>query len=357
MIRTRPKPGTIAVYALAGCVGWLVLGQVFAWENPSPIGERRQSPFAKAEHIWAELSPPPGLPAVPFPKDSPPTHEKIELGKQLFFDTKLSIDETVSCSSCHNPEHAFADTQVASRGAGGQQGARNTPTLINAAFQPYQFWDGRVSSLEEQVLGPLQNKGEMGFSIPMIVERLNRLPQYQSAFRRAFGSPVTRENLAQALASFERTILSGNSAYDRYEAGNPAALSRQAMEGMKLFDGKAHCRHCHQGYNFSDGLFHNVGVGWNGNSFADEGRGAVTGISKDRGAFKTPTLRQVAQTAPYMHDGSLPTLEAVVDFYDQGGKRNPHLDALIQPWRLTPQEKEALVAFLRSLSGEISFYR
>jgi len=279
------------------------------------------------------------------------------LGRLLFFDSRLSTDESISCASCHNPEQAFVDNEVTSRGIGGKKGTRNTPTVINAALQPYQFWDGRASSLEDQALFPLENPVEMGASISRIVDRLNQLPHYRDAFRRVFGAPVTRENLAQALASFERTVLAGDSAYDQYAAGNPTALSPKAVEGMKLFKGKAHCRLCHQGDTFSDGLFHNLGVGWNGSGFADEGRKALTGIVKDRGAFKTPTLRQVAQTAPYMHDGSLPSLEAVVDFYDRGGNSNPHLDPLMQPLRLTRQEKEALVEFMRSLSGTVSFYR
>jgi cytochrome c peroxidase len=312
---------------------------------------------ANRDTTFPELSPPLGIPSVPFPKDSPPTRERIELGRQLFFDTRLSSDESASCASCHNPKLAFADNEVTSRRIDGRKGSRNTPALINAAFQPYQFWDGRASSLEDQALLPLENPLEMGSSVPMIVDRLNQLTQYQDAFRRVFGSPVTRENLARALASFERTILAGDSAYDKYAAGKPAALSLKAAEGMKLFQGKAHCHLCHQGYNFSDGVFHNLGVGWDGSGFADEGRSAVTGVVKDRGAFKTPTLRQVAQTAPYMHDGSLANLEAVVDFYDRGGKPNPHRDPLIQPLRLTLQEKEALVEFLRSLSGTVSFYR
>ncbi len=318
---------------------------------------RNQSPLANGETTLPELSPPLGIPSVPFPKDSPPTRERIELGKRLFFDPKLSSDESVSCSTCHNPEQAFADNEATSRGIGGQKGIRNTPTVINAAFQPYQFWDGRASSLEDQALLPLENPAEMGSSVAIIVDRLNQLSQYRDAFRRVFDAPVTGDNLARALASFERTILAGDSGYDRYAAGNPAALSQKAAEGMKLFVGKAHCRLCHQGYNFNDGVFHNLGVGWDESGFTDEGRSAVTDIVKDRGAFKTPTLRQIAQTAPYMHDGSLPNLEAVVDFYDRGGKPNPHLDPLMKPLRLTPQEKEALVEFLRSLSGKVSFYR
>jgi cytochrome c peroxidase len=302
-----------------------------------------------------ELSPPLGLPSVPFPADNSPTRERIDLGRQLFFDPSLSSNQSTSCASCHNPEHAFADNEVNSRGVDGKPGNRNTPSVINAAFQPYQFWDGRASSLEDQALLPLENPLEMGSSVSNIVDRLNQLPRYKDAFFRVFRSPVSRQNLAQALASFERTILSGGSAYDRYKAGNPTTLSQKAVEGMKLFQGKAHCQLCHQGYNFSDGLFHNLGVGWSESGFTDAGRSAVTGIVKDRGSFKTPTLRQVAQTAPYMHDGSIASLEDVVNFYDQGGKPNPHLDPLIQPLRLTPQEKDALVEFLRALSGKVTF--
>jgi cytochrome c peroxidase len=294
---------------------------------------------------------------VPFPKNNPPTREKIALGRQLFFDPRLSSDGSTSCASCHNPQRAFVDNEVTSRGIAGKQGTRNTPTVINTVFQPYQFWDGRVSSLEDQALLPLENPIEMGSSVPLILDRLNQVPQYRDAFRRVFDAPVTRDNLAQALASFERTVLVGDSGYDQYAAGNSNALSQKAIEGMKLFEGKAHCRLCHQGYNFSDGLFHNLGIGWDGSGFADEGRSAVTGILKDRGAFKTPTLRQVAETAPYMHDGTVASLEAVVDFYDRGGKPNPHLDPLIQPLRLTLREKEAILEFLRSLSGTVSFYR
>ena len=196
----------------------------------------------------------------------------------------------------------------------------------------------------------------MGSRIETILGRLNQVPSYRKSFQDAFGSPATQVNLAQALASFERTILSGNSPYDRYLSGETAALRPRAIEGMNLFNGKAHCRLCHQGQNLSDGLFHNLGVSWDGKSFIDEGRFAVTGIPQDKGAFKTPTLRQIAQTAPYMHDGSLATLEAVVEFYDRGGNSNPHLDALIQPRRLSADEKQALVEFLRSFTGEIRYY-
>jgi len=324
-------------------------------EEDSGVRESSSSP-ANQNPLMPGLFTPLGIPSVPFPKTNPPAQERIELGMRLFFDPRLSSDASTSCATCHNPEQAFADNEVTSRGIAGQKGLRNTPALVNSAFQPYQFWDGRSSSLEDQALRPLENPVEMGDSIASIVDRLNQLPEYQEAFRRVFSSPVTRENLAGALASFERTIFAGNSPYDEYLAGNLTALDQQAAEGRKLFMGKAHCSLCHQGYNFSDGVFHNLGIGWVGSRFADEGRSKVTGIVKDRGAFKTPTLRQISQTAPYMHDGSLPDLEAVVDFYNRGGRQNPHLDPLIRPLGLTLSEKEALVEFLRALSGRVSFY-
>lgn len=298
-----------------------------------------------------------GLPDVPFPEANPPSWKKIDLGKRLFFDKSLSEDGTVSCATCHSPEKVFTDALPVSQGIGERRGHRNTPTLVNTAFQPYQFWDGRVTSLEDQALHPLENPREMGSSVERVLEWLNRVPDYRVAFQQAFSTPANRQTVSHALASFERTIFSGASPYDDYSAGNREALSAMANEGMKLFNGKAHCHVCHQGYNFSDGLFHNLGVGWNTSQFTDEGRYGITGIAKDHGAFKTPTLRQVAQTAPYMHDGSFSTLEAVVEFYDAGGKSNPHLDPLVQPLRLSAQEKRALVEFLRSLTGTVSSYQ
>lgn len=346
--------GDAAFFAAGGRTALIRLAAFLGTSSQSPPFP---SPLANSESTLPELIPPLGVPSVPFPKNNPPTREQIELGRQLFFDPRLSSDGSISCASCHSPQRGFADGEAISRGIGGKQGIRNTPTVINAAFHPYQFWDGRASSLEDQALLPLENPVEMGSNASLIVDRLSQVPGYRDAFRRVFDGPVTRQNLARALASFERTVLAGDSGYDRYAAGDPMALSPRAVDGMKLFEGKAHCRLCHQSHNFSDGVFHNLGVGWDGMRFADEGRSAVTGIVKDRGAFKTPTLRQVAETAPYMHDGSLASLEAVVDFYDRGGKPNPHLDPLIQPLRLTLQEKEAIIEFLRSLSGTVNFYR
>jgi cytochrome c peroxidase len=299
---------------------------------------------------------PVGLPAIPVPSDNPLTRQKIELGKRLFFERRLSENEGISCASCHIPDKAFADGTVISPGPKGPSGTRNTPTLVNVSLQPYQLWDGRSSSLEDQALLPVENPREMGSRLETVLDRLNQVASYRTAFQEVFGTLATRNTVAQALASFERTILSGNSAYDRYRAGDREAMRPASIEGMKLFHGKAHCSVCHRGPNLSNGQFHNLGVGWNGSRFADQGRFAVTGIIKDKGAFKTPTLRQVAQTAPYMHDGSLATLDEVVEFYNRGGNPNPHLDPLIQPRKLNAQEKRWLVEFLKSLTGDITLY-
>ncbi len=292
-----------------------------------------------------------GLPDVPVPQDNPLTTEKVSLGRQLFFDNRLSEDGSTSCATCHRPERGFGDGLSVSQGVHGRKGRRNTPTLVNVAFQIYQFWDGRSISLEDQALAPLQNRVEMGSSVDRVLRRLNTIPEYREEFQRVFKGRVTRIHLARALASYERTILSGNSAYDQFAAGSRSSLSSLAQEGLQLFEGKAHCQLCHAGYNLSDGLFHNLGVGWDGATFADLARFSVSGITRDRGAFKTPTLRQVAETAPYMHDGSLANLEEVVEFYSQGGRRNPYLDVLIQPLKLNSSEKAALVEFLKSLTN------
>lgn len=331
---------------LAVCLGW---GLLFS----GLLHSRASEAIDKGK--WS-IALPLGLPEIPAPVDNPVTRPKIQLGKWLFFDRRLSENESLSCASCHIPERAFADNVTVSLGFKGRVGSRNTPALINVALQPYQFWDGRSTSLEDQALRPFENSQEMGSGLETVLQRLNQIPEYQEAFRKTFGSLATRESVAQALASFERTILSGNSPYDRYLAGDIQAMNARAMAGMRLFRGKAHCHLCHQGYNLSDGLFHNLGVGWDGKRFTDEGRFLITGIAKDRGAFKTPTLRQVAQTGPYMHDGSLSTLQAVIEFYTRGGKSNPHLDPLVQPRQLTAEEKESLIEFLRSLTGDVTSY-
>ncbi|MEW5977527.1 MAG: cytochrome c peroxidase [Acidobacteriota bacterium] len=296
----------------------------------------------------------PGQPVASVPVEDTLTRAKVRLGQEVFFDRDLSSDRTVSCADCHSPQRAFTDGAKTSQGVHRIQGRRNSPTLVNVGLQPLYFWDGRASSLEDQALGPLFDPGEMGMSREELISRLASKPVYPVLFQQAFPDGLSVDNVVNCLAAFQRTILSLNSAYDRYQAGDPQILSPLARRGMDLFFGKAHCSLCHRGVNFSDGLFHNLGVGWTGDGFSDLGRFLVTGVPADRGAFRTPTLRQVAQTAPYMHDGSLETLQDVVEWYDRGGVSNPHIDPLIQPLRLTSPEKKALLAFLMALSGTVS---
>jgi cytochrome c peroxidase len=271
------------------------------------------------------------------PDDNPLTADKIALGRKLFNDTRLSRDRTLSCASCHDAKRAFTDGKIVSEGVGGRHGKRNAPTLVNRGYGSAQFWDGRSASLEEQVLKPIQDPSELDMTLPEVAARAG----------------LGELELAQALASYVRTIRSGNSRVDRYINRNEA-LSPEEQAGLRLFRGKGNCVVCHVGPNFSDEKFHNTGIAWRGGILADAGRFALTGRPEDRGAFKTPTLREVARTAPYMHDGSIATLEEVIEHYDRGGSPNPQLDGEIRPLHLTADEKRALLAFLRALTGEIS---
>lgn len=293
-----------------------------------------------------------GLLPVVWPKDNPYTAEKAELGRLLYFDKRLSADGTVSCASCHVPQHAFAEPSAVSTGIRGQTGTRNSPTIINRGYSLAQFWDGRAATLEEQVKGPIANPIEMGNTHETCVNGLRRIAGYRELFAKAFGTgEFTIDHIAMAVATFERTIVSGNSPYDRFTAGDKKALSPLQVRGMKIFFKKAKCDKCHEGLNFTTNSYHNLGVGADKPN-PDEGRYAVTHDPKDWGAFKTPTLREIAFTAPYMHDGSLKTLDEVVEFYDKGGVLNKNLDPDIKPLKLTRDEKSDLVAFLLSLSGE-----
>jgi len=291
--------------------------------------------------------PPLGLPAVPVPQDNPQSAGKIALGKQLYFDRRLSIDNTVSCADCHAPDKGWSNAAQFATGIEGKQGARNAPTILNTAYQKFQFWDGRAGSLEEQALGPIQNPIEMALSLEEMERRLNAIEGYRRQFKQVFGADkVTRENVAKAIAAFERTVLSGNSPYDRFKAGETQALSAAARRGMELFFGKANCSACHTGPNFTDNAFHNIGIGMDAKE-PDKGREEVSKMLGDRGSFKTPTVRDVALTGPYMHDGSLKTLEEVIEHYVKGGIPNPQLDEEIFPLKLTAEQKADLVTFLK----------
>ena len=288
------------------------------------------------------------------PKNNPLTEEKVALGKLLFFDTRLSANDTIACASCHIPALAFTDGQPVSTGIHRQQGGRSAPTAINRVFSAAQFWDGRAATLEAQSVGPFVSPVEHGFPHhDALVDKVKMMDGYRPLFEQAFGkTPITVDLIGKAIAGFQRTLLSGNSPYDRFSyADETDALSERAQNGFRVFLGKGQCLRCHFGFNFTDEEFHNLGVGWEQGD-RDAGRYAVTQEPKDRGAFKTPTLREIARTAPYMHDGSLATLRQVIDFYDRGGTPNPQLDPAIKPLKLTEREKDDLVEFLYALNGE-----
>ncbi len=291
---------------------------------------------------------PQGLKPLPIPADNALSEAKIELGKQLYFDPRLSADNTISCASCHDPQKGWSNGESVATGIGGQKGGRNAPTIVNAAYQRFQFWDGRAEHLEGQALGPIQNPIEMNMKLDDLVAKLSGIEGYRQQFEQVFGGEITPDRIAKAIASFERTVLSGDAPYDRFVAGDEDALSEAAQRGRQVFFNKANCSACHAGPNFSDGAFHNVGVGMDAPEEAqDIGRHAVTNLLGDRGAFRTPTLREIDRTAPYMHDGSLKTLEEVVDYYARGGHPNPQLDEEIYPLKLSDEQKQDLVAFLR----------
>ncbi|HSG73342.1 MAG TPA: cytochrome c peroxidase [Planctomycetaceae bacterium] len=296
--------------------------------------------------------PPLGLKPVKIPADNPMTEEKIALGKQLYFDPRLSVDNTISCASCHDPAKGWSNGEQFATGIKGQKGGRNSPTVLNAAYHRFQFWDGRAGSLEEQALGPIQNPIEMGETLDNVVKKLNAIDGYKQQFQKVFGTDATADGIAKAIAAYERTVLTGNAPYDKFKAGDESALSESAQRGMKLFFGKASCSSCHTGSNFTDNAFHNIGVGTDAET-PDIGRAELSKLSGDTGSFKTAGLRDIARSAPYMHDGSLKTLEEVVDYYNKGGVPNDHLDEEIFPLKLTDEEKRDLVTFLKEgLAGE-----
>lgn len=312
--------------------------------------------------IPVTIQPPLGLPPVPVPADNPPTAEAIALGRRLYYERRLSSDNTLACGGCHSPYIRFADGLRFAGGVGGKEGTRNTPTTLNAAYYLTQFWDGRAANLEQQAGMPIANPIEMNLPHDVVVTKLRADQSYQEEFTKVFGpGPITMDKLQKAIASFERTLLSGNSPFDRYQyGGDKTALSEAAIRGLAIFTDKqrGNCSTCHIiGEKFAlltDNLFHNVGTGLDSNGdLKDLGRFEHTKVETDRGAFRTPSLRNVAKTAPYMHDGSLKTLSEVIDLYVGGGSSNPQLDKEIKPLNLSGQDRTDLLAFLEALTGEI----
>lgn len=314
---------------------------------------------------WEVDNPVRPLPAAPLGIDidlaklpDPPTPERVRLGRWLFYDARLSADGTVSCSTCHEPQYAFSQITPVSTGIRGQKGVRKAPSFVNEAvtLYPYFFWDGRAASFEDQALGPIANPVEMGNTHEAMVDTLSRIPGYRPYFMQAFGTEeITKQRVARAISDYERTRMDGNSPWDHWRQNrDQGAVSAEVKKGHELFFGKAKCNQCHLGQNFTDNRFHNLGVGYDPHThrYKDEGRYAVTKNPADLGAFKTPTLRDVTRHAPYMHDGSVATLRDVMDLYNRGGDRNPHLDPKVgEPLHLDDSEIDALIAFMKALDG------
>ncbi len=322
----------------------------------------------------AEIGP---LPPLPIPEDNHLTPAKVELGKRLFFDPNLSGDGSLACASCHLPDQGWTTNTPLSPSYPTSMERRNSQTLINVAYNKALVWDGRAGALEKQALGPIQNPLHMNQNLDLLVEKLNAVPEYMEGFQKVFGTSVTPEALGKALAAFERTLVTRNAPFDRYMTGDWRAMSEGALRGMELFKGKARCILCHNGPNFTDSQFHHLGVPdtpllsdpvvqaairfdakrMNVPEYQsvkdDLGRYLVTKEEKDRGAFKTPTLRNVMQREPYMHNGVFHSPEEVVEFYNAGGGAVAGKSPLIQPLGLTAQEKRDLLAFLQALTGEL----
>lgn len=343
----------VAAVVLTG--GLAIGAEVPPWEAANPLRPIPDPPLG----IGTERR----MPTTLTEFEDPPTPERVRLGRWLFFDNRLSADNTISCATCHRPKNAFSEPTPVSSGIGGQKGGRKAPSFVNLAWtrHPHFFWDGRAGSLEEQAGGPMINPIEMGNKDhKTVIAKLAAIDGYQKYFEEAFGTAeVTLERVTKAIADYERTRMSGNSPWDRWRDGDQDAVSDEVKQGHRLFFGNAFCNNCHLGQNFTDSEFHNLGVGWDpeSKSFADKGRFEVTKEEEDMGAFKTPSLRDVSKRAPYMHDGSMKTLREVVEFYEKGGEPNPNLDKKIdrrfaEQLSFTEEEITALVKFMEALDGE-----
>lgn len=314
------------------CLGFAIASDIVPMETGFPLGLE---------------------PDFELPDHNPMTVEKVSLGKRLFFDKNLSKDRSISCATCHDPAKGFSNGGAFAQGVSGAISTRNVPSIVNRLFGLSQFWDGRAETLESQIRGPLFNPGEMGMDEDLLLRRLQADAVYLMLFQQVFDSEPTVDGVLKAVAAFERTLLSTSSPFDRYEwNGEKTALTDGAMRGIALFRGKARCSTCHIGTNFTDENFHNLGAG-EGAGKNDPGRASITNKNEDFGKFKTPSLRNIALTAPYMHDGSLATLNDVIEFYNRGGRPNPYLDKEIKPLQLTDVEKSDLLEFLKSLTSPI----
>ena len=296
------------------------------------------------------LTPPPGFPVMSIPSDNPFTEEKALLGRYLFYDTRFSRDFSTSCGSCHFQELAFSDPKRVSVGVDGRTGKRNAPSLTNVGYSTSFFWEGGVPTLEQQAVVPIIHPDEMDMNTDSLVIRLEGEPVYDELFRNAWGdSEITIERITKSISTFERSLVSANSIFDRYRQGEVGVYSESAKRGQELFFNETgDCFHCHGGYNFTDNAFHNNGL----TATEDQGRFELTQNQLDRGKFKTPTLRNIEVTAPYMHDGRFTSLEEVVNHYNQGGAGHPNSSPLLRPLGLSDQDVQDLVEFMKSLTDD-----
>jgi len=293
------------------------------------------------------------LPAqVPHPADNAPNAARVALGQTLFFDPRLSGDGNMSCATCHNPGLGWSDGQGTARGVKSSVLGRASPTVINTAYNSIQMWDGRKASLEDQAMGPMQANVEMNMDIPKLFQWLGGNEGYKKMFDKAYpGQGINEGTVSKAIASFERTAISRNSPFDKWVKGDAKAMTAQQVKGFEVFAGKGNCMACHSGANFTDNGFHNLGLASWGAAEPDMGRYAIKPVNAMKGAFKTPTLRDIARTAPYFHDGSAQTLMDVVEHYDTGGTVKTNLSPNMKPLNLTQDEKLALVAFMEALTS------
>lgn len=292
---------------------------------------------------------------VPIPEDNQMTPEVLELGQMLFFDPRLSGNNEVSCATCHDPESGYGDARATFETITGGEGERNSPTIINSGFYTANFWDGRAASLEEQALGPIENPNEMNQSLDELINELKAIEGYEKHFLAAFDDGITAKNIGKALAAFQRLVIVSDTPFDRFLEGDKDALTTEETRGLELFIGKAFCITCHNGENLSDNEYYNLGL-----SSEDEGRYTVTGDERDLGRFRTPSLYGITHTAPYMHNGSIETLEEVIEFYNRGGDGHANTSMFMKMFmsqiNLSPEEKADLLAFLKVLGGEVPIY-
>lgn len=325
------------------CIALALLVITGCRRDPEVVTPEQDTPFP--------LVLPPGAPPPPVPADNPLTTASVRLGKALFFDPRLSRDGTVSCATCHHPSEGFSDTVALSTGIEGRLGARNTPSLVNVAYLPSLFRDGGVPDLERQAIAPIQDPLEMDHQIQVAAATLRDVPPYTTLSLKAYGRPLDAYVITRALANYQRTLIGGWSRFDRYQyQGDASALTPSELNGWALFGSAAlNCTACHNGFDLTDHGFHNIGQYMD---YADPGRWRITFVTGDHGKFKTPTLRNIARTAPYMHDGAMASLEEVIDHFASGGHPHPNRSAEMTTFVLTAQERADLIAFLHALNDE-----